>query len=232
MTEDVPKIEKATVGKRTFFQRVFVVKHFLVIVGTAFIVLAILSRNIPYFQFDLAITRAIQSINIYGFNTVMLQLTNIGNTVQAGVAVIIISGLLFALNKKIAAFTTAASSLGLSGIGTIVKIIIARPRPDSLLIHQLGHFVKPDSFPSGHVLQFMGLYGFLLVFVYTKFKLSHIRRLVLIVLVFLLVGIGVSRIYVGAHWFSDVLGSYLMGFVWLYYVTILYNKYEKKDPKK
>lgn len=123
------------------------------------------------------------------------------------------------------------SSVGASSLGVLFKTIVARPRPDSLLIHQLGLFVNPDSFPSGHVLFFMGLYGFLFVFIFTQFKKSLFRGVLLATLLLLLISIGFSRIYVGAHWFSDVLGSYLIGFVWLYFITYLYNKYDKKNHK-
>jgi len=160
MPEEIAKVENATVGKRTFIQRVFRIRHFLVIAGSAFIVLAVLARNIPYFQFDLSITRIIQSVSLPGFDILMVQLTNLGNTIPAGLIISALAGLLFALNKKIAALTTVVSSLGLSGLGLVIKYLVARPRPNSLLIHQLGHFVRPDSFPSGHVLQFMGCMAF------------------------------------------------------------------------
>jgi len=231
MTEEIPKIEKATVGKQTFFQRIFKVKHFLVMVGVVFIVLAILARNIPYFPFDLIVTRAIQQISIPGFGAAMLLLTNLGNLIPASLSLIAISGVLLVLKKKVAVSTTLFSSLGLSMLGVLLKAIVARPRPDSVLIHQLGQFIKPDNFPSGHVLWYMGLYGFLLVFVFTEFKKSQIRGVLLTILTVLLIGIGFSRIYVGAHWFSDVLGSYLLGFVWLYFMTQLYKKYAKKSPR-
>lgn len=227
----VPSIEKATVGKQTFFQRIFKIEHFLIISGGAFIVLAFLSRNIPYFQFDLIITKAIQGVTVPGFNFLMVQLTNLGNPIMASISVIIVGLILFMLKKKTAAIISIISTIGLSAIGIFFKDIVARPRPASSLVNQLVHFVKPDSFPSGHVLQFMGLYGFVFVFIFTTIKMSRARTVLLILLLLLIVGIGFSRIYVGAHWFSDVLGSYLIGTVWLYFMTLLYNKYEKKGSK-
>ncbi len=232
METEVSKVDSKSVGKRTFVQRIFQVEYFLIVAMAVFIVLAILSRNIPYFQFDLTITRAIQRIDFPVFNVLMLQLTNLGNTGVASLVTLMVVGALMVLKKRTAALITVISTLGLSGIGNVIKIIVARPRPASSLINQLGTFVKPDSFPSGHVLQFMGLYGFLFVFIFTVLKKSTLRTVVLIILLFLLVGIGISRIDVGAHWFSDVLGSYLLGFIWLYFMTYLYNKYEKKSPKK
>lgn len=232
MVEEASKVDSKSVGKRTFVQRIFQVEYFLIVAMSVFIVLAILSRNIPYFQFDLTITRAIQQMDFPAFNFLMVQLTNLGNTVEAIMATLMVVGTLTLLKKRTAAFITVISALGLSGIGSLIKSIVARPRPPSSLINQLGAFVKPDSFPSGHVLQFMGLYGFLFVLIFTVLKKSRLRTTLLIILLFLLVGIGISRIDVGAHWFSDVLGSYLLGFIWLYFMTYFYNKYEKKSPKK
>ncbi|HSX39883.1 MAG TPA: phosphatase PAP2 family protein [Candidatus Saccharimonadales bacterium] len=220
-------IEKHTVAKPTFFQRISVVQDFLIILIGVFIVLAFLARNFPYFSFDLVITRSIQQITFPGFDVFMFTLTNLGNPVAAAISILLISFILLLIKRYSAVVVMLISSCGVSLIGLLVKELVARPRPNALLIHQIGIFVKNDSFPSGHVLHFIGLFGFLFIFLFTKFKKSFLRNSLLLILAILLIGIGISRIYIGAHWFSDVLGSYLIGTVWLYVMAVLYNKLEK-----
>ncbi len=76
---------------------------------------------------------------------------------------------------------------------------------------------------------FIGLYGFLLFVIHSRFKKSDWKRAVLMVFFSLLIFlIGVSRIYLGAHWFSDVLGAYLLGFSWLLVIIWLDHKFSVK----
>jgi undecaprenyl-diphosphatase len=211
--QDVVKIHKQTI--------------FLATVTLMFILLAAISKTTPYFPIDLTVTRAVQQISVPGFTELMKALSYLGNLGPILLTLVLVSMVLLALKKPTAALVTELSYTGLSAFGLLVKILVARPRPDSTLINQLGVFVKADSFPSGHVLQFMSLYGFLFIVVLTSYKKSWLRNITLAVLFLLLVGIGLSRIDVGAHWFSDVLGSYLVGFVWLYFMARLYSKLNK-----
>lgn len=227
MAVDTTKLEKEVVTKRTLFQRISIVHYIIVFCIVSFLTLAILTKNFPYFEFDLIITKTLQRINYSLFSDFMMQLTYLGNTEIGILSIAVISGILFVLKNKTAAIFVIISSVGSSLLGLFFKTIVARPRPDSTLIHQIHHFAKSDSFPSGHVLHFMGLFGFLLVYIYIKYKKSQTKYLFLSILLVLLIGIGLSRIYLGAHWFSDVLGSYLLGFIWLYFVFYLYKKYEK-----
>jgi undecaprenyl-diphosphatase len=72
-----------------------------------------------------------------------------------------------------------------------------------------------SGFPSGHVLTFTALCGFLAFLVYTLLKPSWGRTTLLVTAFVLVILMGVSRIYQGQHWFSDVMGAYLLGSLWL-----------------
>jgi undecaprenyl-diphosphatase len=67
------------------------------------------------------------------------------------------------------------------------------------------------SFPSGHVMFYLGFFGFIWFLAFTLLKPSLKRSLLLVFFGILIVLIGVSRVYLGEHWPSDVLGSYLLG---------------------
>ena len=115
------------------------------------------------------------------------------------------------------------SSFGITIFGMGLKELVGRPRPDPHIITQIGTYLSLDSFPSGHVLYAMGLYGFLLFLVFSQFKKTILRYILLLLIILILILMGVSRIYLGAHWFSDVLGSYLMGLLWLLLMVYLYK---------
>jgi membrane-associated phospholipid phosphatase len=80
-----------------------------------------------------------------------------------------------------------------------------------------------SGFPSGHVLEFTAFCGFLAFLVYTLLKPSWGRTLPLIVFSMIIVLMGLSRIYLGQHWFSDVMGAYLLGSLWLALTVRLYR---------
>lgn len=87
----------------------------------------------------------------------------------------------------------------------IAKLIIQRPRPDNTirLISETGY-----SFPSGHTMISVLFYGTIIYFLH-RYRPKH-YVLYTVLLIFLMVGIGVSRIYLGVHYASDVFGGYFL----------------------
>jgi undecaprenyl-diphosphatase len=179
-----------------------------------FLVLAILAHTIAYFTFDVTITRAVQLYQASWFDGLMRFLTWLGFPPQAYLITAIILLFLYISGLTWEMIVSAVSLLGISTLGVILKLIVQRPRPSADLVRVLSQ-LKEYSFPSGHVLYFTVFFGFLLFLAYTLFKPSWWRTLVLIILTGLVSLIGLSRIYAGQHWASDVLAAYLLGSVWL-----------------
>jgi undecaprenyl-diphosphatase len=100
------------------------------------------------------------------------------------------------------------------GVGSLVKLVVYRPRPSADLVHVFSS-LPSSGFPSGHVLEFTAFCGFLGFLAYTLLKPSWGRTTLLALLALLLSLMGLSRIYQGQHWFSDVMGAYLLGSLWL-----------------
>ena len=111
--------------------------------------------------------------------------------------------------------------VGQSILNRIVKIIVRRERPSLINLVEEKSF----SFPSGHTMVAVTLYGFLIYLIY-KSKLKKIYKMVLILLLVLLIGlIVISRIYLGVHYFSDCIAGIFLA---LAYLLLCINILERK----
>ena len=81
-----------------------------------------------------------------------------------------------------------------------------------------------SSFPSGHVLTYVGVYGWLALMAHLHIGPRSLRRLAVGALVTLVAAIGPSRVYLGHHWPSDVLASYLLGSSYLAGLFLAYRR--------
>lgn len=196
---------------------------FLILISL-FVILGVLSAVFPYFSLDLTITRQIQSIHSTSFSSFMWAISVIGNQpviislVTIATVVLYLSSL-----KKEALFSSLSAGIA-ALVGATVKILVNRPRPTPDLVH-VSVWLSDKSFPSGHVLVFTTYFGFLLYLLLTEPKHKSKGIILSIVMALLITSIGVSRIFLGAHWASDVLGGYLLGTIWLILTIRLYNSY-------
>ncbi|MBA2753980.1 MAG: phosphatase PAP2 family protein [Chloroflexia bacterium] len=113
---------------------------------------------------------------------------------------------------------------GTSGISYVFKSIMRRPRPQQGEIQVAIARIGGTSFPSGHVLAYMGNYGFLAYLAYTLIQPDRLRRAVVGAIISLVSLVGPSRIYLGHHWATDVLASYLLGTSYLIGLTAVYRR--------
>lgn len=96
-------------------------------------------------------------------------------------------------------------------LNRILKWIIRRPRPERLqLVLEKGY-----SFPSGHSMVAFGFYGFLIYLVYKKIENKKIKYPLIAFLSLLILFIGISRIYLGVHYVTDVIGGFIFAFLYL-----------------
>jgi len=193
----------------------------LVIIAGAFGVLTFLVKTMPSFAIDLQVTRAIQLINFPFFTIVMSWVSWPGfgpqNMIIAGLIILLIwvSGLHWeALMALVAAvFSTV--------INVLVKDLIQRPRPTASQVNVID-LLNSYSFPSGHVMFYLGFFGFIGFLAFSLLKPSLKRSLPLFLVSVLIILIGISRIALGEHWASDVLGAYLLGTLTLVAVVQFY----------
>ena len=93
----------------------------------------------------------------------------------------------------------------------LLKRIIERPRPEGFRIVEEAGF----SFPSGHSMVSMAFYGFFIYLIYKKVKNKHIKWVSISLICILILLIGVSRIYLGVHYASDVFGGFVLSISYL-----------------
>jgi undecaprenyl-diphosphatase len=113
-------------------------------------------------------------------------------------------------------------------VNRLFKAWISRPRPTESLV-QIAYKVSHESFPSGHVVYFIEFFGFLLFLSFVLLKAGMIRRVALTICGTLIGLVGISRVYLGAHWPSDVLGAYLAGGMWLMLMIEVYRRLKAKQ---
>ena len=155
-------------------------------------------------------------------------ITNFGGAIF----VISLTTILFFVIKDKKIGISIITNLGIVTIlNQIIKFIMQRPRPTEFrIIEETGY-----SFPSGHSMVSLAFYGYLIYLIYKYINNKHLKRTLIIILSVLICIIGVSRIYLGVHYTSDVLGGFLISFAYLIIYIELVNKFvleKNKDDKK
>lgn len=113
---------------------------------------------------------------------------------------------------------------GTGGISFLVKRTMRRPRPTADVVRVIPANIGGSSFPSGHVINYVGVYGTLAYLVTTLIRPAWIRKPVVALCGGLIALVGPSRIYLGHHWLTDVTASYLLGTSYLLGLTALYRR--------
>jgi undecaprenyl-diphosphatase len=157
------------------------------------------------------------------FNILMEGVSALGEPVIA-IALTAIAIATFALRRKWieAVFILAATSGVL--LAFVLKELIQRSRPFPLDQNATGliQSINEYSYPSGHVLFFVVFFGFFAYLAWMHFA-GRTRVIVIAVCIALILLIGPSRVFLGAHWASDVLGSYIIGTIWLFILILVYQ---------
>jgi undecaprenyl-diphosphatase len=138
----------------------------------------------------------------------MLGVTVLGEWKAVIIFVALFSFGLFIWNKRPLIWPFLFSIIGSEAVSYAIKYIFNRPRPDGNLAY---YFETTPSFPSGHATVALALYGFAFYLV-ARFAVAKKYFVGIIFSGFLLIfSIGFSRLYLGVHYFSDVVGGYLIG---------------------
>ena len=177
---------------------------------TAFVLLALAAKENKYFAIDLSLARAIQSPDNSVLDSLSRFMTWLGlpPTSNYLAGAVIVGWLLF--RRLFAAILQALAGFASVSLYYLVHPMVDRPRPTEDLIRTVGG-LGGSSFPSGHVLIFASFYGTLAYLAFTRIKTPWLRIAVLVVAITPIVLVGFTRVYMGQHWPSDVLASYILG---------------------
>lgn len=181
---------------------------------------------------DIAITLRVQRFRHRGFAALLRSVSWPGFPPQSRIIPPAIIGLLWWRRLRLeAGFELAAWGTAL--LSTLVKAAMRRPRPVAgkdlrVVAAPLGG----SSFPSGHVLTYVGTYGFLAYLVHTLVRPRLVRRLAVGAILALLALVGPSRIQQGHHWPTDVTASYFLGLSYVVALAELYRRFKGRQMRR
>lgn len=180
-----------------------------------FLLLTILVLTGSMKSFDSSIYNFLINLRSKPMDTFMKTITKFGNTMS----VIIILAIFVFILKKDDGYLLVMNTICVVSANQVLKHIIRRPRPDHLrLVKEKGF-----SFPSGHSMVSIALYGILIYIVNKNIKNKTLKIILISLLSLLILFIGLSRIYVGVHYPSDVLSGYILATVITILVIDYYN---------
>ena len=174
----------------------------------------------PLVRVDLGLYQLVQNLRTPWGDRIMVFVTELGDgIVIALVSVTVLAWLLWLRKWRVAGYWTAAIVFGQLA-ATTFKLVLQRPRPLPNIYDGLSTY----AFPSGHAVMSTVAYGFLAVLI--AHQLSRSRRWVAYAMAALLISvIAMSRLYLGAHWLSDVLGGLSLGLIWVSLLGIAYYRH-------
>ena len=171
--------------------------------------LAVAAHNTSVLPVDLPFTRELQETRsplLYGL---MYAVSFLGTLLPVIVITLLALVALWALRLSLEAVFLAIG-LTADALGAVIKLVVERQRPSPSLV-QVSQHLHTYSFPSGHVLHYTMFYGFLAFVIFMNFRASWRRNALVGLCLALVVLVGPSRIYLGEHWLTDVVGGYILG---------------------
>ena len=180
---------------------------------------AIYIHNESFLTFDHSLMAYIISFRGPILNYFMIFTTNLGDE-KAYLCYALIALLAYVFKRY--PYQLVLQSFFVLGTTAVLNILakqwFARPRPEeSLRIVEAFSF----SFPSGHSMNAMAFYGFWVYCAYAYLKPGILRVMTMLMLAVLILGVGLSRVYLGVHYPSDVIVGYIAGACWLYFCLVL-----------
>jgi len=154
-----------------------------------------------------------------GFTSCFMLIQIIFEPIYAVIALVLLSLLLYYKKYKEESFVLVVSSIISAGMIPLLKEIIQRARPEKII--ESGF-----SFPSGHATISIIIFGFLIYFSLKNFK-KIMQVPAIIFSIFMILLIGFSRLGLGVHWVTDILGGYMLGTIILLVSTIVVTTLRK-----
>lgn len=202
----------------------------LVISVLALWVFATLADNVwegESFAFDTQVIAAVHSASSAALTTIMMGVTMLGDWRVLTVLGVVFGIVWWRRGQRSKVVMLALAALGGAALDQLLKLFFHRMRPETAgeVINVQGY-----SFPSGHAMMSLCFYGMLIYLLVAE--RSRLARVIGLAAAIGLIGmIGLSRIYLGVHYPSDVLGGFTAGFAWLMANILGYRQYEERQRR-
>src|SRR5947209_7579493 len=184
------------------------------------IMISLIARYTQFFPGDQTITLNLQKQRHPVLRRLMIAISEPGFPKFGVPLTISIAGIFWALRFRLEAiFILLTSSSNL--LNWIVKRLIRRPRPSEELV-TVARVINEPSFPSGHVMHYINWFGLLTYLLATNWRSGKLRNTLITICTLMIALIGPSRVYLGAHWPSDVMAGYIYGGLWFGGVMAIY----------
>lgn len=181
--------------------------------------------------FDVQILRSLRSaadpalpIGPSWMEGVLIDVTALGSPVVLGLIVLIITGYLLLESRYVTAVIVLVSSISGEILNETLKIFFERPRP-SVVPHL--RTVVTASFPSGHAMESAIIYLTLGALLMRVVEGRITKAYCMATAMFLTLLVGVSRVFLGVHYPSDVLGGWMLGFFWAAVTFLVTQRFER-----
>jgi len=199
------------------------------LVLAAFAVLTLYARAYAYFAWDKTIALRLQSLHAPGLEPFMYAVSYIGYSWVPYALTAVTVGVFLSLRKRSEAYGLLLSAAGSGLLNRSIKMFIARPRPTASDV-SIVRLHAGQSFPSGHVTFYVCYFGFLFFVAYALLPpRTFARRLALTLTALMIPLVGLSRVYLGAHWPSDTIGAYFLGGLWLAFSLHWYRRWKDRS---
>lgn len=209
----------------------FLASAALLILGGAWLFFGVLedvASHDPLVEIDVIVYGLLQKLRTPAVDSLMVAITELGD-VQVLLPVILVALAWFIAHRlwRTAAYWLAAIGVA-EALVKVLKLTLHRPRP--------GPFyggVEQFSFPSGHATLSTVAYGFL-AFLLCRGEQRRLRKVFALAAALLIAPIAFSRLYLGAHWLSDVLGGLSFGVAWVAALAVahVYQTHEDLKPRR
>ncbi|MCC8360407.1 phosphatase PAP2 family protein [Salinimicrobium sediminilitoris] len=207
-----------------------ITNQFLVVLILLFISLSALVYFFPPTFIDIKISKEIQDEH-GAIENLMIFISWFGGTIKV-LSLSLGAACVFYFMKYVKEALFIASTMLVSVVNYGFKLLIDRPRPDSSLVNILQD-AEHHSFPSGHTSFYVVYFGFLIfLMIYLKIPKKRLRSLGIFICAFLIATIPFSRIYLGVHWVTDVIGGFVLGLIMLIIIIQTYLSTKSSKIKK
>lgn len=192
-------------------------KNYSILSFTCFVIITILLYTNNLSGIDNLLYNNIMSVRSTLLDFFFINITKLCNPLFIMIASILLLLILRKDNRMFFGINTIATII----TNQVIKRLIRRPRPNHIRLIKEGGF----SYPSGHAMISIALYGFLIYLVMKKVKNKYLKISLLTLLIFIILLVGISRIYLGVHYPTDIISGYLLSISIIITVKNYYKKF-------